>query len=271
MTAYDAVLFDMDGVLLSQSSEDEERENGWWARVEQTVDGALTAHGIKDTHPAYRPLFNRMHTIFTGQASGIDERLALIDEIAAVCQGDSELYRGDPVVDHRDLWETHEYLSARVQKKQVDRRERVFYDDVTTIEDLYDMVSIGKMSNNNHTFVEYVAGHQWLAADAGLDAPLDAYIDTCYGIGETVEEQKRKKPSPAKLEKAADDINADNPLYVGDSRCDIEAAENAGMDAVFLRRPHRADYELNGHNPVDELSSLTELPDIVRYGPDAVE
>lgn len=260
MTEYDAVLFDMDGVILSQGNGD------WWPLVEQAVDGSLAEHGIEDTHPAYDPLFDRMFELFTGQVNDVAERETVIAEIAAVSQGTSEVYRGEPVANHRDLWRTHGELSADIQKAQVDGLERTYYDDVSVIDEIYGDVALGVMSNNNHDFVEYVMDHPDLADAVGMEGTLDAYMETCYGIGRDVNEHRRRKPEPDYLEQAASDINAANPLYVGDSRCDIAAAENAGMDSVFIRRDHRKNYELNGHDPVTELTSLEELPDIVGYG-----
>jgi phosphoglycolate phosphatase-like HAD superfamily hydrolase len=54
------------------------------------------------------------------------------------------------------------------------------------------------------------------------------------------------------------DLGVSNPLFVGDSASDVQVAENAGLDSVFLRREHRADYDLPVE-PTYELESLVGL------------
>ncbi len=73
----------------------------------------------------------------------------------------------------------------------------------------------------------------------------------------------RKKPTPYYLELAIEDLGARNPLYVGDSRVDVVAADAAGIDAAFVRRDHRLEYDLTDHEPRYEIDSLEALPELV--------
>jgi phosphoglycolate phosphatase-like HAD superfamily hydrolase len=58
------------------------------------------------------------------------------------------------------------------------------------------------------------------------------------------------------------DLGVSDPLFVGDSESDVQVAHAAGLDSVFLRREHRADYELSVE-PTYELSSLAVLPELL--------
>jgi phosphoglycolate phosphatase-like HAD superfamily hydrolase len=63
------------------------------------------------------------------------------------------------------------------------------------------------------------------------------------------------------VEQALSDLDADSALFVGDNESDIRAAENAGIDSAFIRRPHRSDWELNVWPTwdIDELDDLHEI------------
>ena len=54
----------------------------------------------------------------------------------------------------------------------------------------------------------------------------------------TVESLERKKPNTHYVERALSDLDADAALYVGDSESDVVAADRAGLDSAFVRRPH---------------------------------
>lgn len=68
-----------------------------------------------------------------------------------------------------------------------------------------------------------------------------------------------KKPHPDMIEKAKLELGADNPLMVGDSRADIEAAENAGIDSVLVQS-----YSENKDlSPTHRVRNLHELKTIL--------
>lgn len=80
---------------------------------------------------------------------------------------------------------------------------------------------------------------------------------------------ERKEPGTHNLELAMTAIDADpgRTLMVGDSESDLRAAHAAGADSAFLRRDHRADYELSV-TPIPELSTLYDLRRRVRTSAD---
>lgn len=262
-TYYDAVVLDMDGVILDRGDGD------WFPLVDQILANMFKGHDIDDDHDTGAQLYDDLYALETCQITGVEDRQMVIDRIEHSCETYSAETGQD--INHRDVWETKEMYAICVQQEQIEAGERVYYDDVAVLEELHDVdLSLAVMSNNNHGFVEYVAGNEDLADGTVSADALDTYLDACYGIGVDLDEDRHRKPAPHYLEQAAADLGSENALYVGDSRCDIAAADTAGMDAVFVRRDHRRDYELNGHNPEAEIASLTELPDIVRYGPDTV-
>lgn len=158
------------------------------------------------------------------------------------------------VADYHDLepaklWATREEAAIEAQFAEMRAGRKRPYDDVDAIADLETPRAI--VSNNQHRTIENVLSEFDFAG-----------FEVWYGREPTVEGVERKKPRPYYLEAAIDDLGASNPLYVGDSRVDVRAADAAGIDAAFLRRAHRRDYEL----PVEpdyEIESLTALDRIV--------
>jgi len=84
------------------------------------------------------------------------------------------------------------------------------------------------------------------------------HFETCYGREPVVEHVARKKPDPYFVHRAMADLDASDPLFVGDSETDVLAARNAGIDSAFVRRPHRTDYELSVE-PTYEIGDLHGL------------
>jgi len=78
----------------------------------------------------------------------------------------------------------------------------------------------------------------------------------------TIHSLQLRKPNPHYIEQALGDLDAGNALFVGDNESDVRAAENAGIDSAFIRRPHRRDWELNVW-PTWEIDRLSDLHDIV--------
>jgi phosphoglycolate phosphatase-like HAD superfamily hydrolase len=85
--------------------------------------------------------------------------------------------------------------------------------------------------------------------------PSEAEVQGVAGV-------ERKKPNTHYLDQVMADLGVSNPLFVGDSESDVRVAENAGLDSVFRRRDHRADYDLSV-TPTYELDSLRGLPTLL--------
>lgn len=70
----------------------------------------------------------------------------------------------------------------------------------------------------------------------------------------------RRKPSPANLTEAMNELDVDDALYVGDRPVDVAAANNADIDSALVERDESP---TDGPSPTYRLSSLEELPTVV--------
>ena len=165
-----------------------------------------------------------------------------MDELVEVC----ESYGVDP----ERLWAEREARAAAAQKESIRNGGKPLYDDVAAVADL--PVPLGIVSNNQSETIDFVADFH------GLD-----WLDLAHGREMTLEGVSRKKPEPYYLNRAMDQLGVDSALYVGDSAVDVAAADAAGIDSAFVRRPHRADYDLP-HEPTYEIDGLDEIPDLLR-------
>ncbi|WP_343161266.1 HAD-IA family hydrolase [Halogeometricum sp. CBA1124] len=163
--------------------------------------------------------------------------------------------RLDAIADHHGLdaatlWTARERCDEQSQFEAFRAGSRQRYDDVTAIADL--PPNRGVVSNNHHSTVAFK-----------LDFfELEPLFDTFYGREMTVESLTLKKPNTHYLDRAIADLNAENPLYVGDSESDVVAAHRAGADSAFVRRDHTRDAALSV-TPTYEVDTLADLPDIV--------
>jgi HAD superfamily hydrolase (TIGR01549 family) len=147
------------------------------------------------------------------------------------------------------FWERRETYAARAQARAMWAGTKTTYDDVDTLARLEPAVGI--VSNNQQATIEFVVDH----------FDLDC-VETSYGREPTVDGLVRMKPNSHYLRRAIADLDAVNPLYVGDSGVDMAAAADLGIDAAFVRRPHRRDYEPEPA-PTHEVSSLSALRELV--------
>jgi len=165
-----------------------------------------------------------------------------VPKLEAVC----DHYGLDPP----EFWHMRDSLMARRQQDAIRRGEKGVYDDVGTLDALDRPMGI--VSSNQQATVEF-----------GLQTfDLAGHFETIHGRGPAVESLRRKKPDPYYLRQALDDLGTTDALYVGDSETDVQAAHAAGVDAAFIRRPHRADEELSVE-PDYEIDDLTDLPAIL--------
>lgn len=165
----------------------------------------------------------------------IDADITRIQQIA-------ERYEIDP----ETLWVRRESAVAAAQRSALEDGRKTLYEDVETLAEL--AAPLGIVSNNQHETVESI-----------VDIfDLSALFGYATGRPPTLEGFRRRKPQPDFLEDARSAIGVDSALYVGDSNVDVLAADRAGMDVAFIRRPHRADYQLVA-DPTYEIDSLEEL------------
>lgn len=149
-----------------------------------------------------------------------------------------------------EFWRAREHHDERSQFEQFDAGNRDRYADVTAISGLEQ--PCGVVSNNHHSTIEFV-----------LDAfDLASLFDTYYGRPKTIESLERKKPNPHYLERALEDLSCETALYVGDNESDVIAADRAGIDSAFVRRPHCADVTLSAA-PTYDVETLDDVAEVV--------
>ena len=153
-------------------------------------------------------------------------------------------------VDPDEFWKKRERAAIDVQYEEIREGRKVLYEDVPSLDALSVPRSI--VSNNQQETIQNVVDH----------FELDGF-DPCYGREPTVKGIERKKPTPYYLRRALDELGAENPLYVGDSRVDVVAADALGVDSAFIWREHRRGYELDVE-PTIEIDSLEALLEIAK-------
>lgn len=152
-------------------------------------------------------------------------------------------------VDVRSFWKARERFDEEAQFEQFERGDRCRYDDVTAIDSIPQ--PCGVVSNNHHSTIEFVLEK----------FDLQSLFETYYGREKTVESLELKKPNTHYLERALSDLGGGPALYIGDKESDIIAANRAGMDSVFVNRPHNGATE-RSTTPTYEVDTLGAIADI---------
>jgi len=148
------------------------------------------------------------------------------------------------------FWRERDRIVSEAQQAEARAGRKTPYDDIHTLADLD--VSMGIVSSNQQATVDFLLDH----------FELRHMFGTAYGREATIGSLTLRKPDPHYVEQALADLDADSALFVGDNESDIRAAENAGIDSAFIRRPHRSDWELNVW-PTWDIDSLDDLHEIV--------
>jgi len=152
-------------------------------------------------------------------------------------------------LDPERFWRARDYHSSHAQRVELRAGRAALYGDFDAVRDID--APRGIVSSNQQETVEFM--HDFFAT-------RDLFAAT-YGREPTVRSLSRKKPDPYYLHRALADLDADAALFVGDSESDVLAAHNAGLDAAFVRRPHRESYALSVE-PTYELDGLADLLDV---------
>ena len=155
------------------------------------------------------------------------------------------------------FWRRRDREASLAQREEVRAGRTRPYDDLDVVRSLDARTAI--VSSNQHETIEFLLDH------LDLRGAFDAY----FGREHSMAGVERKKPGTHYLDLAMTAIDADpgRTLMVGDSESDLRAAHAAGVDSAFLRRDHRADYELSVA-PTHELSTLRDLRGLVRTSAD---
>jgi HAD superfamily hydrolase (TIGR01549 family) len=163
------------------------------------------------------------------------------EQVAAVC----ERYDLEP----RRFWRTRDRTLSGAQQAEARAGRKTPYDDIDTLADLD--ISMGIVSSNQQETVDFLLDH----------FDISGLFDTAYGREASIRSLDLRKPNSHYLDRALADLDAGSALFVGDNESDIKAAENAGIDSAFIRRPHRRDWYLNVW-PTWDIDSLDDLHDI---------
>ena len=182
---------------------------------------------------------------------GVDDPdLAHVDDIAvgvnpATLAEICERYAMDPT----EFWRVRDETAAVAQIEAARKGQKRPYDDIDALR--YLDASLAVVSSNQQATVDAVLNH------FGLMERFEA----AYGREPSIASLSRKKPSPYYLERALEDLDAETAVFVGDNESDIRAADNAGIDSAFVRRPHRRQTELSCQ-PTYEIDDLHDLVSI---------
>ena len=149
----------------------------------------------------------------------------------------------------KDFWPERDKALTEAQRDEVREGRKTLYDDLDTLHDLD--VRMGIVSSNQQATVDFVLDH----------FDVRDLFGTAYGREPTIQSLERRKPNSHYIDRALADLDADTALFVGDNESDIRAAENAGIDSAFIRRPHRESWELNVW-PTWDIDELSDLHDI---------
>jgi HAD superfamily hydrolase (TIGR01549 family) len=166
---------------------------------------------------------------------------ATTGHVGTVCQE----YDLDPTT----FWRTRDSTLSRAQQEEARAGRKTPYDDLDTLADLD--AAMGVVSSNQQETVDFLLDH----------FEIRHHFGAAYGREATIESLDLRKPNPHYLDRALEDLDAESALFVGDNESDVRAAENAGIDSAFIRRPHRRDWDLEVW-PTWDIDSLDDLHEI---------
>lgn len=125
---YEAVVFDMDGVLVELTE----------GVVADAIYGAFEACGVVDPPPEH------VETLVAG---------ATVEDVRTVCAAHD--------IDPATFWHTRDSAASRAQVRAIEAGDKPPYEDVTVLDDLD--VPMGIVSSNQQATVEFVLTHHGLA------------------------------------------------------------------------------------------------------------
>ena len=225
----DAVVFDLDGVLLRKgnlrSAIDEPVE-------ENATEKALADLGISDPPEAF------LDAVWEGSYPKLAEATKTFD---------IEL-------DPEKIWPLRERYLAEMEQYHIQNRTRKAYEDVDVIDHLTQRsIPLGIASNARHETV--LCTVEYLGFDPANTYARGQYLEP--------DDWFRRKPEPDYILDVMERIGSQNTaLYVGDNESDVIAAKRAGLESAFIRREHNRHVELD-YTPTYEIDTLYDLLDIL--------
>lgn len=149
-------------------------------------------------------------------------------------------------LDPSKLWRERDRSAYQAQREEIVAGRKTLYDDFHTLSDVD--VPMGIVSSNQQSTVDHVLDH----------FDVRGLFGAAYGREPHPRSIRRKKPNSHYVNRALEDLGVENAVFIGDNESDIRAANNAGIDSAFIRRPHREDWYLN----VEPDHELTDLHDV---------
>lgn len=220
---YHAILFDMDGVLLTG---------------EHTPDAV------------YRRAIEEVLADF-----GVDPAPDAIPEALVRPDTAAEFRAGCRAVDvpPGPAWGYREHAATVLENDRIEAGDRSPHDDASVIRRLAATQDVGIVSNNRDGTVSFVLRmFDW--ADI---------VDAHRGRLPSLADYDRRKPDTHYLHAILTALDADpaTTLFVGDRRTDVAVARNAGVDSALLTRGTPT--EGGTPEPDVHIDTLHELADIV--------
>jgi HAD superfamily hydrolase (TIGR01549 family) len=151
-------------------------------------------------------------------------------------------------LDPDDFWRRRDRVMSERQQAAVRDGRKSPYEDVGALAAL--SVPMGIVSSNQQATVDFLVEY------FGFEG-----FGVALGREPTIESLRRRKPNPHYLERAVETLGGESVLFVGDNDSDIAAAEAAGVDSAFIRRPHRRrhDPEPTPTYVVEDLHEVVSL------------
>lgn len=249
---YDAIIFDMDGVLVDES-------RSYRLAIEMTVNNFLAKKGIKTkitqedviiikSIPGFNNDWDVSFVLIDFFKKGIPER-GFLNQTRPVKTNvrQSKLYQTV-----KDMFQSY-YLGEKLFREIYNRPPPIFYsrglnlndslliDKVlfTTLAGIYEM---GIATSRPRLEALYTAKNLNITPQ---------FIKEEFIVAK--EDALKEKPDPAPLLEIIKRIKAKKPIYIGDTINDVITAQKAGMPCIFIGNKKLGDYQFTNINKIREL------------------
>lgn len=179
-----------------------------------------------------------------GYENDLEELRALFEAEKSMDKMKAFLDRHDIEVEDLKAWEKY------IEKTKIELVENGGLELYPRTWELLEELDVPKALVSN----AYGEATDEIVKELGLDRHLEFWKAPSLDDIEAYVEQM--KPHPDMLEEAMEKMGVENAVMVGDSKSDVEAAENAGIDSAYINRDGET-VEKATYN-VDSLEDLRE-------------